>query len=148
MCGIVGAVAKRQVTDILVKLNKATDTSGTDLSPRLDWASATTTHDMPDHLPDLAIVSALKLQVKGSAALDVAGVLVAHTGDVELTFATLTVSGPNGLSRNFHSTWLAGRGTWNTRRNRSRRPGRSALSKGRTRKAARRMRSKRQRGCP
>src|SRR6185503_14321597 len=45
-----------------------------------------------DLLVDLDISSALILQVRGAAALNIAGVLVAYTGNVELNIATLTVN--------------------------------------------------------
>src|SRR5688572_3562585 len=79
-----------------VKLNKATAADGSALSPRMNWTAATTTHDTAGLLVDLDIASALQLQVKGSAALDIGGVLVAYTGNVELNLATVTVD--DGLS--------------------------------------------------
>jgi hypothetical protein len=80
------------------KLNKATDKDGAELAQRMDWATATgvdtdpADNDPDGVLADLDIISALKLQVKGSAALDVAGSLLAYTGDVELTMSTTTVT--------------------------------------------------------
>src|SRR5207244_9636496 len=80
----------------LVKFNKATDKTGTALTPRMNWTAATGDANDPDHLlVDLHILSAVELQVTGSAALNAsfsAGV-VAYTGDVTLTFATVTVDG-------------------------------------------------------
>ncbi|MBF8301150.1 MAG: OmpA-like protein, partial [Acidobacteria bacterium] len=75
-----------------VKLNKATAADGSELTPRMNWTLATTTNDAGNLLVDLDIASAIKLQVHGAAALDVAGVLVAYSGTVDLTLATLTVS--------------------------------------------------------
>ena len=77
----------------LVKFNKATDKTGTALSPRMNWTTATGDANDPDHLlVNLHIVSAVELQVTGSAALNIAGSLVAYTGDVTITLATMTVT--------------------------------------------------------
>src|SRR2546426_365034 len=79
-----------------VKLNKATDKTGTALTTRMDSTQATGVANDPDGLlADLHILSAVELQVTGSAAINAsfsAGV-VAYTGDVTLTFATVTVDG-------------------------------------------------------
>src|SRR5688572_6086026 len=58
---------------------------------RLDWTEVTGAgNELPD--VELDISSAVAFQIQGSAALDVAGILVAYTGEVELTFATVTVN--------------------------------------------------------
>src|SRR6185295_19959517 len=80
----------------LVRFNKATDASGTALTHRMNWTAATGATNDPDGLlVDLHILSAVELQVTGSAALNVAfsAGVVAYTGNVSLTFATVTVDG-------------------------------------------------------
>src|SRR2546426_4563759 len=76
-----------------VKLNKATGADGNALTRRMDWSLATAPANDPDGLlVDLDIISAIKLQIHGAAALDVAGAVVAHSGTVDITLATMTVT--------------------------------------------------------
>src|SRR5213594_3605063 len=73
-----------------VKLNKATGADGNALTRRMDWSLATAPANDPDGLlVDLDIISAIKLQIHGAAALDVAGAVVAHSGTVDNTLATM-----------------------------------------------------------
>ena len=74
-----------------VKMNKARDLDGNPSPVRMNWKEATTTHDPGNQLADLDITSEVTLQVKGSAAINIAGVLLAYTGDVQITFAETTV---------------------------------------------------------
>src|SRR6185436_8640156 len=83
----------------LVKLNKATGPDGKELAPRMNWTAATAaTNDPDDRLTALDIASAIKLQVRGSAALDVAGVFLAYTGNVEITLANVTLNDGLGFA--------------------------------------------------
>jgi hypothetical protein len=76
----------------IVKLNKATDADGMAITPRMDWETATIDNDDDELLVDLHIAPEIQLQVTGSAAIDIAGILVAYTGMVELTIAETDVS--------------------------------------------------------
>jgi hypothetical protein len=75
-----------------VKMNKAKDIDGNVSPLRMNWEEATTTHDEDEKLADLEIPAELALQVKGAAAINIAGVLLAYTGLVEITFAEMEVS--------------------------------------------------------
>ncbi|HZI44672.1 MAG TPA: sialidase family protein, partial [Ilumatobacter sp.] len=77
-----------------LRLNWATDASGARLTPRMNWTAATgAANDPAGLLADLTIVSAVELQVvDGHVGLNIAGVVVADTGEVTITRATATVT--------------------------------------------------------
>ena len=84
-----------------VKFNKAVAADGTALT-RMNWTAATgATNDPSNVLANMDIASAIKLQVSGSAALNIASALVAYTGNVTLTFAEADVTDgtPQGRHR-------------------------------------------------
>ena len=83
-----------------LKLNSAVDSTGVDITPRMDWSEATgvdtseANYDPDNLLADLDIGEAIELQIsEGFAAIDVgSGVFVATINNVTLSIGTMNVT--------------------------------------------------------